>query len=314
MGAPSFNRRCSPSVTIPGAGGNPSSPTGQVFNGGSNFVISDGTNTKPALFLFASEDGTVGAWNPSVGSPTPPSTTAKVPIDQSASGASYTGIAIANNGASSTVYLANNASGKIDTFDGSFNPVTLAGSFVDPNLPSDLKPFNVQNINGTLYVTYVHDESAPNADEGGVIDRFDLSRQFLGRLATDGALNRPWGLAMSPADFGTFSNALLVGDEGDGRISAFDPVTGQFLGQLSNSNGQVIEIDELWGITFGNGVTAGDKNALYFASGPNDEENGLFGSIRIVPENNSLLLVAFSLPVIVAHLVHRRRVVRSTSH
>ncbi|HJW30125.1 MAG TPA: TIGR03118 family protein, partial [Saprospiraceae bacterium] len=170
----------------------------------------------------------------------------------------------------------------IDMFDSNFAFMT---SFTDPNIPSGFAPFNVRDINGKLYVTYAKQQQTnKNNDEAGpgngFLDVFDENGNLLQRLVSQGSLNSPWGLALAPANFGQFSDALLVGNSGDGRINAFDPTTGNSLGQLKDSNGNPIQIDGLWALTFGNGGNAGKTNELFFTAGINDKKNGLFGKLE----------------------------------
>jgi uncharacterized protein (TIGR03118 family) len=173
-------------------------------------------------------------------------------------------------------------------FNGSFQQVSLAGNFVDPNLPKKYAAFNIQNLGGKLYVTYARqDKSGDGLPDGGsgFVSVFDLNGNFLQRLAGKSHLDQPWGLAVAPSNFGAFSGALLVANHGSGRIAAFDPATGEFLGALRDERGRPVQIDGLWGLTFGNGVNRtgfGDLNALYFTAGPEDGREGLLGSLRAV--------------------------------
>jgi uncharacterized protein (TIGR03118 family) len=257
-------------VSVPGA------PTGTVFNGGSSFVI---PNVGPARFLFASEDGTISAWSPSL----TPNTQAVVVVDNSAAGASYKGLAIDSTSAGSLLYAANFHAARVDVFDGSFAPVTAAGAFTDPNLPSGYAPFGIQVLAGSVFVAYAkQDEEAADEVAGpglGIVDKYDLAGRLLARVGTGGALNAPWGMALAPSGFGRFSGKLLVGNFGDGRINVFDPVTFEPKGHLKGTDGKAIVIDGLWGIAFGNGGAAGPKTTLFFAAGPDDEEHGLFGRL-----------------------------------
>jgi uncharacterized protein (TIGR03118 family) len=272
-------------VTIPGG-----SPTGTVANTGAStdFVVKSGAASGRAAFLFASQVGIISGWNPNV--PAAGSTQAQV----GATGdAVYTGLAIGqvSNGQGGTttyLYAADFEHGKIDVYDGAFKPATLDGSFSDPNIPNSYSIFNIQNIGGKLYVTYAqqsHKEPDEETDRGsGFVDVFDTSGHLLQRLIEGNHLRAPWGVALAPADFGAFSNALIVGNFGDGQLHAFDPDSGKYLGEMKDENGKPIVIDGLWGITFGNGANGGDKNALYFAAGIQDETHGLFGSLRAVTQ------------------------------
>jgi uncharacterized protein (TIGR03118 family) len=282
-------------VTIPPPAGSPvgtlSTPTGVVFNYTGGFEVSLG---KSASFIFATEDGTISGWNPSANP-----TGALLKVDNSPSGAVYTGLALGTIGANSYLYAANFHQGTIDVFDSGFSQTTLSG-FTDPNLPAGYAPFNVQNLGGSLLVTYaLQDATGHNPDSGlglGIVDRFDLNGNLLQRLISPGGpLNAPWGLALAPADFGEFSNDLLVGNFGDGKINAFDPTTGAFLGALTDKNGVPISIDGLWGLTFGNGGNGGDPNTLYFTAGLSGEAHGLFGSLAPVPVPATFILLGSGL-------------------
>ncbi len=208
-------------VTIPG------SPTGQVFNNTSDFVLSDGSK---AIFLFAQLNGAISGWNPAAG------TTALTAATGNA-GASYDGLALGASSQGNVLYAADNAGGKIDVYNATFQPTTLAGAFVDPNLPAGFKPYNIQNLGGVLYVTY------NSAAGGGVVVTFDQNGNFITQVtsnAAGGPLNTPWGVALAPAGFGQFGGDLLVGNRGNGQINAFDPTTGAFLGTVSDANGNPI--------------------------------------------------------------------------
>jgi uncharacterized protein (TIGR03118 family) len=290
-------------VTVPPpVGGNPpASPTGQVFNGGTGFGAE--------RFIFATEDGTVSGWKGTYGA------TAQLHVDNSAGAAVYKGLAIGNNGAGDYLYAANFNSGVVDVFDSSYNPASLPGAFIDPSLPSGFAPFNIQNLGGMLYVTYAQQDPTGHDDVAGpghgYLNRFDLNGNLLQRLVTGGDLNSPWGLAYAPSSFGQFGNDLLVGNFGDGRINAFDPVSLSFLGALPDAQGNPLQIDGLWGLAFGNGGQAGPTNSLYFSAGiPGDgrlEDHGLFGKIDPVPEPTSRALLAMGLGAILTTAWWRRR-------
>jgi uncharacterized protein (TIGR03118 family) len=265
-------------IPTPAGGAPRSSPTGQVFNDTPGFMV----NGKPAVFLFATEDGTIAAWNPAADP-----RNAILLVDNSSRGAVYKGLALANTNAGPMLYAANFNSGNIDVYDANFSYVSAAGAFTDPQLPAGFAPFNVQRIGRKLYVTYAMQDNDRHDDVAGAgngfVDVFDFQGNLLGRLASNGALNSPWGLALAPGNFGDFSNALLVGNFGDGAINAFDPCSGEFLGTLQDSNGANLAVNGLWGLSFGNGHGAGDATTLYFSAGipasGNVEDHGLFGSI-----------------------------------
>jgi len=282
-------------VAIPGG-----SPTGQVANVTADFVVTDGTNSGPAAFIFASESGAVTGWNPNV----PPVSRVAQPAFQATDGAIYKGIALANNGAGNFLYLADFHNGKIDVLDRQYQLTHLAGDFTDPHMKPGFAPFNVAAIGGKLYMTYAkQDADAEDDVQGqglGFVSVFDLNGNFLDRLVNRGRLNAPWGMARAPANFGQFSGDLLVGNFGDGKIDAYDPVTGEFQGVLSSRPGRPIVIDGLWGLAFGNGTTAGDANALYFAAGPDDETHGLFGSIRVAADAATASAAARTAPLTAA--------------
>jgi uncharacterized protein (TIGR03118 family) len=251
-------------VTIPQTQiGTPSSPTGVVFNATSDF--------NGAHFIFATLGGTIAAWT----SGTSAVTSASV-FD-----AVFTGLAQGNNGSGNFLYAADFKGGRIDVFDGNFNPAALHGNFIDPNLPAGYSPYNIQNVGGKLYVEYVPvSNGRPLAGTGnGLVDVFDTNGNFLERLTTGGPLNDPWGVALAPAGFGAFGSDLLVGNFGNGQINAFDPTTGASLGTLDNAQGQPIVNDGLWALHFGNGGNGGNADTLFFNAGINNQQDGLYGSI-----------------------------------
>ena len=276
--------------TVPGAGGAQGNPTGLVFNGGSGFVVNNGVGAPSAArFIFSSEDGTISAFKGN------PIVTVVPNPNAPAHDAIYKGLAIDSRTAGQFLYATDFHNGKVDVFDSSFHAVTLAGTFTDPSLPAGFAPFGIQNIGGTLYVTYaLQDEDKEDDVAGpgnGFVDAFDTAGNFIQRVASMGELNSPWGLALAPADFGRFSGDLLVGNFGDGRIHAFDPATltesGEFeaIGLLHSAAGRPLQIDGLWALQFGHGTTASSANGLtttlFFTAGPAEEEHGLFGSITL---------------------------------
>jgi uncharacterized protein (TIGR03118 family) len=262
-------------VGIPGG-----EPTGQVFNPTAGFVVKSGMSSGPATFIFASESGNITGWNRSV-PPPPPSTQAQPAA--STPDAVYKGLAMASSGGQPYLYATDFHHNRIDVFDSSFKPVTLAGDFTDPGLPAHFAPFGIQAFGNVLLVTYAMQDADAHDDVAGpgngFVDVFSSSGQFLRRLISRGALNSPWGLAIAPSGFGAFSHALLVGNFGDGTIHGYDPRTGHFLGTLLGKHGMPIQNDGLWALRFGNGV-AGSPRTLLFTAGLNEEADGLFGEIQ----------------------------------
>jgi uncharacterized protein (TIGR03118 family) len=268
-------------VAVPGPDATPGNPTGIVFSGGADFVVSKGGVSGPARFIFATEQGNLAGWAPNV------DLTNAVFIPKGAQDtdeAVYTGLALSGNGTTHLLYAANFLQRRIDVFDGTFTKVSLpAGRFRDPFLPATFGPFGVQAINGDIYVTYAKQEAGGDEEvQGpglGFVNVFDPDGRLLRRVATRGVLNAPWGLALAPDSFGKFGGALLVGNLGDGTINAFAPRTGALLGTLRDGQGRKLHIDGLWGLAFGNGILAQKTNALFYTAGPNDEENGVYGVI-----------------------------------
>jgi uncharacterized protein (TIGR03118 family) len=267
--------------------------TGVVFNGGNNFVVTQGADSGPAKFIFSSEDGVISAWAPNVPQPAP-STVAHVAADRSSVNAIYKGLAIGSSGGNDFLYATDFHNGRIDVFNSSFGLTSLAGNFTDPNIPAGFAPFGIQNLGGQLFVTYAKQDAAAEDDSSGpgngFVDIFDTSGNFVKRLVSQGKLDSPWGLALAPSNFGELSNALLVGDFGDGRINAYNPTTGALVGTLSDAGGIPVTIDGLWGLAFGNGLANQASNTLFFAAGPSGEDDGLFGRIVQVPEPTGIIL------------------------
>lgn len=269
-------------VTIPGANGQQGSPTGQVRNGGTGFVVTNSAGTSPARFIFAGEDGTISAFrgNPVV-----------IRVDNSASGAVYKGLAIDSITNGTFLYATDFHNGRVDVFDSNWTPVHKPGAFVDPKLQKGFAPFGIQALiigdQTQIFVTYAQQDKDAHDDVAGqslgLVSKFDTNGTFLGRVATRGQLNSPWGLALAPNNFGKFSGHLLVGNFGNGPILAYKMLDNghfEFIDFLMGITLQPIVIDGLWAIAFGGGAAAnGPTNTLFFAAGPDEESHGLFGSL-----------------------------------
>lgn len=251
-------------VSVPGA------PTGMVFNGGSGFELAPGA---PARFIWASEDGTFSAWNPTV-DPT------HALVVFSDPGSVYKGLAIQGD----TLFTTDFSECKVEVFDATFTEIETEGGFEDASIPSGYCPFGIRAIGDAIFVTYALAEGIDDVPgQGhGFVREFDTAGNLIAKVASRGQLNSPWGLALAPADFGKFSGCLIVGNFGDGRLNAYCPSGGgiyHHAGRL-RENHQDLVIDGLWGIGFGNGASSGPTNVLYFAAGPDDETNGYFGKIE----------------------------------
>jgi uncharacterized protein (TIGR03118 family) len=271
-------------VSIPPAPGSPAGtlgmPTGIVGNISlTDFTITENGKSGPAFFIFATLDGTISAWNPVVDGATGDVNATLTPADRSGVGAVYTGLAIATNTKGQFLYAADDGSNRrIDMFDATF---TFVKSFDDPKIPKNFTPYGIQNINGEIWVTY----TALNKAMGGFVDVFNTDGSLKTRFAVQGPLHSPWGLAQAPADFGPMSNAILVSNNiPRGRINAFDPDTGAFLGPLRDASGNPIEIDNVWALQFGADTGPNTAhNQLFFTAGPNNYANGLYGVITVGP-------------------------------
>jgi uncharacterized protein (TIGR03118 family) len=259
----------------------PGSPTGTVFNGNAtDFVVTQNGLSGAARFLFSTESGTILGWTPSVNG-----TVAVAGADRSSVGAVYKGLATAND----RLYATDFHNGRVDVFDASFHLITTPGGFNDPNVAKGFAPFGIQALGGNIFVTYAKQDAARHDDVPvpgqAYVDEFTPDGQLVARVVNSGKknapLNAPWGLALAPADFNVFGGDLLVGNFGNGRISAYTKRgnTWVYKGQLRLGNGTPIAVDGLWAIAFGNGSAAGPTDTLYFLAGPSGERHGLFGSI-----------------------------------
>lgn len=279
-----------PAPTDPSGGPYTGTPTGTVFNTSSttttDFPIPVGS-TNPSRFLFATEDGTILGWNGG--------TKATIAVDNSQAtdstgdvGAVYKGLTNGSTDSSHNyLYAANFRFGTVDVFDRQFHQVRWPGAFTDSSLPPRFAPFGIQNIGGWIYVTYALQNAEKHDDVkgpgNGFVDIYTTSGALVRRFASGGTLNSPWGLAAAPSTFGNFHDNILVGNFGDGRISAFN-TAGRFRGQLKSETSAAIEIEGLWGLRFGNGGGGGDVNSLFFAAGIMDEQHGLYGMIQNVSD------------------------------
>ena len=252
-------------VSIPTAGGDgPGTPTGLVANSSSGFKVKG----SPAIFIFTPLDGTISGWNPAANPDT-------AIVEVTTPGASFTGLAISTHATDNFLFAADNANNKVDIYDQNFKFVK---SFTDTTVPAGFAPYGIQDFGGLVYVTF----AGPGNTVGGVVDIFGEDGTFLKKLSTPKELNQPWGLAIAPDNFGPFSNTLLVGNNvASGTINSFNAVTGQFVGTLTDADGEDIRINQLWGIEFGGGAAAdGATNQLFFTAGPDNYATGLFGVIN----------------------------------
>jgi uncharacterized protein (TIGR03118 family) len=265
------------SVTIPGG-----APTGQAFNGTGDFVVTGPGGSGPARFLFVSEGGDLTGWNPTADPPVMGQSTATLAAH--VDGAIYKGLALASTAFGNVLLAADFHNARIDAFDSSLHLIQPAAPFfTDPGLPAGYAPFNIAVLDGKIYVAYAkQDADAEDEVAGaglGFVDVYSGFGLLERRLLSQGPLNAPWGLEIAPASFGKFAGDLLVGNFGDGRITAVDRTTGHVDGQLRDRRGKVIEIDGLWALLHGTANTGG-TDAVWFSAGPNEEADGLVGQIR----------------------------------
>jgi uncharacterized protein (TIGR03118 family) len=262
-------------VSVPGG------PTGTVYNGtAADFAVTQNGKTGSARFLFSTEGGMILGWSPTVNA-----VTAIPGVDHSSQGAVYKGLATMSD----RLYATDFHNGRVDVFDASFNPVPLAGGFQDKKLPKGFAPFGIQALSGNIFVTYAKQDSAKHDDVAGpgagYVDEFTPDGALVGRVASGGRKNAPpnapWGLALAPSTFGVFAGDVLVGNFGNGRISAYQDRGGKWVykGQLRLGDGNLVTVEGLWAIAFGNGAAAGPTSTLYVLAGPGDEKHGMLGAI-----------------------------------
>jgi uncharacterized protein (TIGR03118 family) len=265
-----------------------STPTGVVFNGDPTaFLLAPG---KPAIFIFVTEDGTISGWNPGVNP-----TVAKLVVSEKGESV-YKGVTIATatfrGKKGSYLYVADFRQRRVQIYDSTFHHVAILNFKTTDPAEDDgdgrigFAPFNVQNIGGEIYVAYAMQDAARHDEVAGAglgsVRVFTPGGKWLRDLQHGNFLNAPWGMVLAPSDFGAFTHNILVGQFGSGQIAAFDVVTGGFRGFLQDKTGKPLTIDGLWALSPGNDKTAGLATTLYFSAGPNEEKDGLFGSLTAV--------------------------------
>ena len=293
-----------PAVTIatpPGQTPGTAAPDGQVFVGGDGFNVTGNGKTGAAVFLFATEDGTISGWSPTVNK-----TQSFLVVDNSlaGTGAVYKGLAVATTSSGTLLYASNFRAGTVQVYNTAFQ---LVNTITNSSVPKGYAPFNVQVLNGKLYVTFALQDAAKHDDVAGpghgFVNSFNLDGTGMQRIASGGQLNSPWGLDIAPSSFGALAGDLLVGNFGDGTISVFDKTTNAFLGDLRDLSGRDIRIGDLWALVNGGGGSDGMLDTLYFTAGVVDENHGLFGSLTptgvfAVPEPASAAILLSGLGTI----------------
>jgi uncharacterized protein (TIGR03118 family) len=290
--------------------GTQSAPTGVVFNGSpTDFILDKGTPAgKQAIFIFATEDGTISGWNPVTNIPAgshPPSINPVLEVDNSdggsAKGAVYKGATSAEVDGKKFLYVTNFRTARVEVYGSNFKPVNLGEDAFDPDgdgdrdggdrdserVPRGFAPFNIQNIGGSLFVTYAKQDAARHDPVGGdgfgFVEIFTPTGKHIGHLQHGPWMNAPWGVVWTPRDFGKFSNSILVGNFRSGWIASFNGFTHKFEGFVQNPDNSLVFLDGIWSLTFGNNGNAGSSNTLFFTAGLNGEQDGLFGTLTPVP-------------------------------
>jgi len=263
-------------VEIPASDGvSTGTPTGIMFSGSAtDFKVTENGFSAPARFIFSSEDGVISGWAPSVDQ-----THAIAAVNRPDS--LYKGLAIMTTASGGRLYATDFHNNHVDVFDANFQMISVPGGFVDPKLPPKFAPFGIAAVGDVLYVTYTRQDAEQHDDVAGrgIIDVFDTDGNLLRRGTAQTGLDSPWGVVMAPADFGHFANRLLVSNFGSGEISAYDPVSGQLVGYIRNTDGTRLRVPGLWGIEFGNGLFDQPKNTLFFSGGPSHEAHGVYGRV-----------------------------------
>jgi len=272
-------------VAMPTGSRGAAGPTGIVFNASTtDFQITANGNTSSAAFLFATDAGTIAGWSPKV-----LPTDAVTAFDDGVGGAVYKGLTKASVNGSNSLLAADFHNAKIDVFDTSFNRLTTPGAFVDASVPTGFAPFGIQAVGSAIVVTYAKQNAAATAQVTGAglgyVDIFGSDGSLLGHLKSSNGFNAPWGVALAPSNFGTFSGDLLIGNFGDGTIDVFDPVSYAYLGKLTVAGGSNFQQAGLWGMAFGNGSHDQPTNALFYAAGPHGKADGVFGRLDVSTDN-----------------------------
>jgi uncharacterized protein (TIGR03118 family) len=277
-------------VGFPSSPGTSFDPTGMVYNGSTDFVVTSGANSAPARFIFVGEGGMLAGWSSGA------DPTNAITVYTAADGAVYKALAIANNGSGNFLYATDFVNGKVDVFNATFarqTPSATSFTFSDPNLPTGYAPFGIQALKTgaggatQIYVSYAKQGTPPSIDNVngaglGQVDVYDTNGQFVKQIVPSGRrLNAPWGMALAPANFGTLSNALLVGNFGDGMIDGYDVASGAYLGTIADSTGSAFAVPGLWAIAFGNDAANQPRDTLFYAAGTNNEANGEYGRIDL---------------------------------
>jgi uncharacterized protein (TIGR03118 family) len=260
----------------------PAAPTGLVWNPTSTFLVPNQTPPKIATFIFSTENGTIAAWTGGLS----PSDVAVLAFTSKT--AVYKGLVFGTNTKGVFLFATNFHDGTVDVFkpadstsNGQYLLTTTTGGFKDPSIPAGFAPFGIENIDGDLFVSYAKQNGEKHDDVAGpgkgFVDVFDTDGNLLRRFASRGPLNSPWGMARASFAFGRFSGLILVGNFGNGKINVFSS-QGQFIDELDRPNGKPLVIDGLWKLILGGGRNS-SSDTLYFTAGPNDEQDGLFGTI-----------------------------------
>lgn len=255
-------------------------PTGEVaIPPGNGFVVTEGTLSAESALVFATESGVVAGWNPNVdannaivgsGAHGHGGGSAEDSGGHGGRGGDFTGLAY--DPASNHLFVADLRGNAVVVLDNTF---TQVASFTDATLPAGYAPYNVALLGGNLYVAYVL-RKGDDARAGvglGYIDEFRTDGTLVTTLVANGTLNAPWGMAIAPSSFGDLAGTLLVANNGDGRVNAFDPNTGTLVGTISDSTGASLQIE---------GVRAlqdSGSGSILFSADPQRRDKGLLGAI-----------------------------------